>query len=81
VVLQHAVDALDLLLLAQLQAVADELRLAELAVLPRREIALLDGALLRVAALPLEKELHAFAPAEPADGTDITCHFDPCRFQ
>ena len=33
-VLEHPVDALDLLLLAQLQAVAHELRLAQLAVLP-----------------------------------------------
>ena len=73
-VLEHAVDALDLLLLAQLQAVADELRLAELAVLPRREVALLDRALLRVAALPLQEELHAFAPAEPADRTNVTSH-------
>src|SRR5436190_12357285 len=73
-VLQHAVDALDLLLLAQLQTVPDQLRLAQLAVLPRRQVALLDCALLRVAALALQKELHAFAPAQPADRTDVTCH-------
>ena len=73
-VLQHAVNALDLLLLAQLQAVADQLRLPQLAVLPRRQVALLDRALLRVAALPLQEELHAFAPAQPAHRTDVTCH-------
>ena len=73
-VLENAVDALDLLLLAQLQAVAHELRLAQLAVLPGRKVALLDRALLRVAALSLEEELHAFAPAQPADRSDVTCH-------
>ena len=73
-VLEHPVDALDLLLLAQLQAVADDLRLAQLAVLARRQVALLDRALLGVAALSLEEELHAFAPAEPTNRSGITCH-------
>jgi hypothetical protein len=45
-------------------------------VLPRRQIALLDGALLRVAALALQKQFHAFATAKAADGTDVTCHAD-----
>jgi len=53
------VDALHLLLLAELQAVAGELRLACLAVLSRREIALLDCALLRVAAFPLRNSFIA----------------------
>jgi hypothetical protein len=44
-----------LLLFAQLQAVADQLRLAILAVLARSEVALLDRALLGVAALALEE--------------------------
>src|SRR4029453_12940176 len=73
-VLEHPVDALDLLLFAQLQAVAHDLRLAQLAVLPRRHVALLDRALLGVAALPLEEELHAFTTAEPTNGSAITCH-------
>ena len=60
---QHAVDAAHLLLFAQLQAVADDLRLAVLAVLSGNEVALLDGALLAVAALALEKQFHALAPA------------------
>jgi hypothetical protein len=37
-----------------------------LAMLPRRIVASLDGALVRIAALSLEKELHVFAPAKPA---------------
>ena len=45
-ILEHAVDALHLLLLAQLHAVAGQLRLPRLAVLPWREVALLDRALL-----------------------------------
>ena len=53
-IFEDAVDALDLLLLAQLQAVAGQLRLPRLAVLPGREVTLLDRALLRVAALALE---------------------------
>src|SRR6185369_6676817 len=73
-ILEHAVDALDLLLFAQLQAVAGELRLPRLAVLPRREVALLDRALLGVAALTLEEQLHRLAAAEPADRTNITSH-------
>src|SRR6185295_13629035 len=73
-ILEHAVDALHLLLLAQLQAVAGELRLPRLAVLARREVALLDRALLRVAALTLEEQLHRLAATETADRTDITSH-------
>src|SRR5262245_3059718 len=70
-ILEHAVNALDLLLLAQLQAVARQLRLTRLAVLPRREVALLDRALLRVAALALQKELHRLTTAQPAHWSDI----------
>jgi len=43
------------LLFAKLQAVADDLRLAILAVLAGREIAFLDAALFGVAALAFEK--------------------------
>src|SRR5690606_36725117 len=78
--LEHAVDALDLLLLAQLDAVADHLATAALAVLAGRIAALLDRALLLEAALPLEEELHALAPAEPAYRTGITCHSRSPRF-
>jgi hypothetical protein len=73
-ILENAVDALDLLLLAQLNTVPGELRLARLSMLPGREIALFDGALLRVAAFPLEEQLHPFAPAQPTNWTDVTSH-------
>ena len=46
---QHEVDALGLLLFAQLQAVADDLGLAVFAMLAGNEVALLDGALFGVA--------------------------------
>ena len=47
---------------------------AALAVLARRVGAALDGALVGEAAVALQEELHAFAPAEPADGTRVTSH-------
>src|SRR5262249_4079135 len=71
-ILEDAVDPLDLLLLAQLQAVAGQLRLARLAVLPGREVALLDRALLRVAPLALEKQLHRLAAAKTANRSDVS---------
>ncbi len=77
-VLEHAVDALDLLLLAQLHAVAGKLLLAGLAVLSRREVALLDRALVRVAALALQEQLHAFTAAKPARGPGISSHSVRC---
>src|SRR5262245_56599318 len=73
-IFEHAVDALDLLLLTKLQAVAGELRLPRLAMLPGREVALLDRALLGVAALTLEEQLHRLTAAPTADRTDITSH-------
>src|SRR5919109_593929 len=76
-VLEHAVDALHLLLLAKLQAVAGGLRLPRLAVLARREIALLDRTLLRIAAFPLEEQLHRLAAAQTADRTNVTSHQSP----
>src|ERR1041384_7925042 len=71
-ILEHAVDALDLLLLAQLHAVAGQLLLARLPVLPRREVALLDRALLGVAALALEEQLHPLAAAQAADRSNVS---------
>src|SRR5208282_6416990 len=64
--LQQAVGALGLLLFAELQAVARELRPAALAVLPGNEVAPFDGALVREAAQALEEELDALPPAQPA---------------
>ena len=63
-----------LLLLAKLQAVADDLRLPILAMLAGNEIAALDRALFCVTPLSLQEELHALAPAKPANGTTITSH-------
>src|SRR5207237_2641398 len=75
--LQHPVDALHLLLLAELDAVAGQLLLARLAVLPRREVALLDRAFLRVAALALQEQLHSLAATQTADRSDVTSHSIP----
>ena len=61
------VDALGLLLLTQLQAVADDLGLAVLAVLAGRKVALLNGAIVGEAFGALQKELRAFATAKAAD--------------
>ena len=66
---EHAVDAARLLLFAKLQAVADESSPSIFAVLPGNEVALFDGALLGVAALALQEQFHALAPAQPANGT------------
>src|SRR5262245_33551867 len=73
-ILQDAVDALDLLLLAQLQAVAGELRLPGLAVLAGRKVPLLDRALLCVAPLALEKELHGLAAAQATNWSNVSRH-------
>ena len=71
--LEDAVDAADLLLLAKLQAVVADLAAAD-AVLARRRRAPLERALLGVAAAALEEELQPFAAAEPADGIGVTGH-------
>src|SRR5262249_32093235 len=79
-ILDHSVNALHLLLLAQLQAVAGELRLPRLAGLPGREIALFDGALLRIAPLPLQEQLHRLAATQTTNRTDISRHYTLLRF-
>ena len=71
--LEHAVDAADLLLLAEADRVLGELD-ARVAVLARRLGTARVRALVRVTALSLEEELHAFAAAQLADGTDVTSH-------
>src|SRR6185503_858154 len=70
---QHSVDTPHLLLFTELQAVAVELGFAILPMLPWNEVALLDGALLGMAALALQVEFHALAPALPADRADVSC--------
>ena len=72
--LGDAVDALDLLLLAQLLAVVRALAAAVLAVLARRIRAALVAALVRVATLSLEEELHVFTPAKPTNCTRVASH-------
>ena len=52
---EQAVVAAGLLFFAQLETVADDLRLAILAVLAGSEVALFDGALFGVAALAFQK--------------------------
>ena len=66
--LQDAVDAADLLLLAQLEAVFADLPATD-AVLAGRRRAALEGALGRIAAVALQEELDALAAAQPTDGT------------
>ncbi len=66
------VHALGLLLLAKLQAVAHDFRLAVLAMLARSEVALLDGTFIAEAFGAFEEQLHALAAAETADGIGIT---------
>ena len=76
--LQHAVVPARLLLFAQLQTVAHDLGPAVFAVLAGGEVALLDGALFGVAALTFQEQFHPFAPAQPADRADVSCHtFSP----
>jgi hypothetical protein len=68
---QQPVYAFDFLLFAKLQTVALNPRSTALALLTRGEIAILDGALFRQAALPLQEELRSFAPTKPAYRTSV----------
>jgi uncharacterized membrane protein YoaK (UPF0700 family) len=72
--LGDAVDALDLLLLAQLLTVVGALAATALAVLTRRIRATLVSTLVGIATLSLEEELHVFTPAEPTNCTRIASH-------
>src|SRR5206468_8027672 len=74
--LEHAVDALGLLLLAQLHAEGGRLAAVQ-PVLARRIVAPLDRALVGEAAGALQEELHAFASAEPALRVSIPRHGRP----
>ena len=68
---EQAVHPLHFLLLAQLNTVFRKLWSA-LAMLSRRVVSSFDGALVRIAPLSLEKELHIFAPAKPAHRVGIS---------
>ncbi len=61
-----AVDALDFLLLSQLDAVVGYLTAATLAVFSRRIGPPVEGAFVGVASIPFEKKLYVFTPANPA---------------
>src|SRR3954452_3722099 len=74
--LEHAVVAAGLLLLAQLHAVL-RLLLAPAAVVARRVGPALDAALVREAALTLEEELLTLAAALLALGGSISSHVEP----
>src|ERR687887_2276526 len=75
-VLEQAVVAARLLLLAQLEQVLGLLDAAA-AVLARRVAAALDGALLRQAALALQEELHALPAADAALRAKVSRHARP----
>src|SRR6476469_683831 len=77
--LQESVDALDLLLLAKLKTVAEDLGTAT-AVLAGRVVAALNCALILETTIALQKELHALAPAEPANGIRVTSHYASILF-
>src|SRR5919198_1345391 len=72
-VLEQAVVAPRLLLLAQLEQVLGLLDAAA-AVLARRIAAALDGALLREAAFALQEELHALPAADTALRAEVASH-------
>ena len=73
--LEQAVGALDLLLFAQLQAVAGGLRAARLAMLAGHEIPLLDGAFLGETPQAFQEQLLPFPAAQPANCFPMSCHF------
>src|SRR5438093_3137006 len=70
---QQAVNALDLLLLTKLQAIAQDFGTTP-AMLTGGVVAALDGALVFEATVPFEEQLHALTPAQPANGIGVTSH-------
>jgi len=74
--LEGEVNTLRLLLLAKLQAVANDLGFTIAAMLAGGEITLLDRALVGEALGPFQEKLHAFATAKAADRSGITCQFN-----
>ena len=71
--LEDPVVALDLLFLSQANGIFTGLAAAKL-MHARHAVASIDGALGRVAPCPFQKELGAFAPAEPANWSNMTSH-------
>src|SRR5262249_53552448 len=74
--LQHAVDALGLLLLPQLDSERREFAPVQ-AMLAGRIVTSLDGALVGEAARSLEEELHSLTTAQPALRLGVSRHGPP----
>jgi hypothetical protein len=73
--LENAVNAAHTLFFPELRAIAGRLfGAARLAVLARDVVTLLNRAIGPITALALEKELDAFPPAQPANGSYVSCH-------
>src|SRR4029079_12868366 len=72
--LEQAVDALDLLLLAHLEAVALGLGLGVAAVLAGRIVALFNGRLAGRVAAAFEEEVDPFAAGEFPGGSNVLSH-------
>src|SRR5437763_2694257 len=70
---QREIDALGLLLLTELESVANDLGFAVFSVLSGGEIALLYRTLFSETLCSLEEQLHAFATAKATYRTFITC--------
>src|SRR6185295_4733601 len=79
--LGEAIDALHLLLLTQLSPVVRDLAATSLAVLTGRVRAPFISALVRVAAVPLQEQLHIFAPTEAAHRSGVIGHLASKSFQ
>src|SRR5581483_4736312 len=73
------VNALGLLLFAELQTVADDLGLAVLAVLAGGEVTFLDRTLVGEALCAFEEQLHALAAAKAAYCVFIACQVLSCQ--
>ena len=67
------INALSLLLLAQLQAIADDLRFAVAAMLARRKIALFNRTFFGKTLCALEEQFHALAAAKTTYCIFIAC--------
>src|ERR1022692_931155 len=72
--LGQPIESLDLLLLAQLRPVVRQLAPPRLAVLAGRVGATPVAAFVGVAAVPLEEQLHVFAPTKPANRSGVIRH-------
>jgi hypothetical protein len=76
---QQSVDSFDLLLFAQPDGKFREARTC-LPMRTRRIVPPFNSTLVSITSLALKKELQAFTPAEPANGTKISRHsFSPIR--